>query len=81
TILVGEWGYSNTLAVDDITQAAVIQAEVGLFSTVPYLVGTNYWVGPGSSSAGGFTNIFVQEGGVWKLRPAANVLASFYASR
>jgi hypothetical protein len=82
SILVGEWGYSNTLAVDDVTQAAVIQAEVTLFSTIPYLLGTNYWVGPGAAGDGGYTQIFYQDSaGVWHLRPAANAVASLYASR
>jgi hypothetical protein len=81
SILVGEWGYSNTINVSDSTQEAVIKAETEAFATVPYLVGTNYWVGPGSSSDGGFTNIFVNSGGTWTERPAAADVSNFYAKQ
>jgi hypothetical protein len=80
SILVGEWGYSNALNVTDSQQEAVVKAETEAFMTIPYLAGTNYWVGPGSSSAGGFTNIFVQESGLWKFRPAASDVSEFYAT-
>jgi hypothetical protein len=80
-VLVGEWGYSNAISVSDSQQQAVIQAEVTqALPTVPFLVGTNYWVGPGNSSSGGYTYIFRQESGVWKLRPAASDLSAFYAA-
>ena len=80
TILVGEWGYSNKLNVGDATQAAVIQAEVNAFPSVPYLLGTNYWVGPGWEGDGGYTQIFTHASGSWKFRPAAPVVSGFYAA-
>ncbi len=80
-VLVGEWGYSNTINVSDSQQQTVIHAEVTqALPTIPFLVGTNYWVGPGSSSSGGYTYIFRQESGVWKLRPAASDISAFYAA-
>jgi hypothetical protein len=81
SILVGEWGYSNAIAVIDSVQEAVISAEVTrAFPKVPYLLGTNYWVGPGWAGDGGFTQIFYQDAaGVWHFRPAANDVAKFYA--
>jgi hypothetical protein len=80
SILVGEWGYSNAINVTDSQQEAVVKAETEVFPTIPYLAGTNYWVGPGNSKAGGFTNIFVQEAGLWKLRPAASDVSALYAT-
>jgi hypothetical protein len=80
TILVGEWGYSNKINVGDATQAAVIQAEVEAFPTVPYLLGMNYWVGPGWEGDGGYTQIFTHASGSWKFRPAAPKVSSFYAA-
>ena len=81
TILVGEWGYSNTMPVSDAAQEEVIKAEVKAFPTVSYLAGTNYWVGPGYSGPGGYTNIFVQnQAGVWSFRPAASDISAFYAA-
>jgi hypothetical protein len=63
TILVDEWGYSNTIDASDAQQEAVIRAETTrAFQPIPHLIGTNYWVGPGNSSDGGFTTIFIQEG-------------------
>src|SRR4029077_17138698 len=79
-VLVGEWGYSNTINVSDPVQQAVIHAETQAFPSVAFLLGTNYWVGPGCSSCGGYTNIFVQEGGVWKLRPPAKQISAFYGA-
>ena len=80
TILVGEWGYSNTINVSDFTQASVVQAEVNAFAKVPYLAGTNYWVGLGRAGDGGYTQIFTHAGGSWKFRPAAPEVSSFYAA-
>jgi hypothetical protein len=81
TILVGEWGYSNTLDVGDSLQEEVIRAEVtGAFPAVPYLAGTNYWVGPGGPWAGGYTNILTASSGVWRPRPAAADVSAFYAT-
>ena len=80
-VLVGEWGYSNAINVSDSQQQTVIHAEVTqALPTVPFLVGTNYWVGPGSASSGGYTYIFREESGVWKFRPAASDLSAFYAA-
>ncbi|MEA2315467.1 MAG: hypothetical protein QOI03_2159 [Solirubrobacteraceae bacterium] len=81
SILIGEWGYSNAINVDDATQRAVIEAEVSrAFKGVPYLVGTNYWVGPGTVGDGGHTEILrPNPAGVWQLRPAAAVISRFYA--
>ena len=80
TILIGEWGYSNTIDVTDVQQHEVVAAETKAFATIPYLLGVNYWVGPGSSHDGGYTNIFVQESGAWKFRPAAGDVSLFYAA-
>jgi hypothetical protein len=82
SILIGEWGYSNAINVDDATQRAVIEAEVSrAFKGVPYLVGTNYWVGPGTVGDGGHTEILrPNPTGVWQLRPAAAVISRFYAA-
>ena len=82
TILVGEWGYCLKKEVTDATQEAVIKAEVtNAFPTIPYLAGTNYWVGPGSASYGTYANIFTQNlSGAWSLRPAANDVSAFYAA-
>ena len=82
SILIGEWGYSNAIGVDDETQRAVVQAEVSrAFSAVPYLVGTNYWVGPGMAGDGGYTQILQSDGeGDWRFRPAASVISGFYAA-
>jgi len=82
TILVGEWGYSLKKVVSDATQEAVVKAEATkAFLGVPYLSGTNYWVGPGNPYDGGYTNIFSQNlNGVWKFRPAASDVSAFYAN-
>lgn len=80
-ILIGEMGYSNDHPVSDATQAAVLDAELEALSTVPYLVGVNYWVGAGTDSSGGYTHIFAGTPGAWTLRPAANVLAAFYSAK
>jgi hypothetical protein len=82
SILVGEWGYSNTISVDDATQSAVVHAETTqAFANVPYLVGTNYWVGPGYPGDGGYTQIFTSDATGWHLRPAATDVSEFYASK
>jgi hypothetical protein len=81
TVLVGEWGYSNTINVTDSQQEAVIKAEVtSAFPTIPYLIGTNYWVGPGAAGDGGYTQIFHYSNGAWNLRPGASDVSSFYAT-
>jgi hypothetical protein len=82
SILLGEWGYSLETNVDDATQRSVIQSEVSrAFRPARYLVGTNYWVGPGMAGDGGYTQILSPDGaGGWRFRPAAGVLSSFYAA-
>jgi hypothetical protein len=82
SILLGEWGYSLGTDVDDATQQSVVQSEVSrALEPAPYLVGTNYWVGPGMAGDGGFTHILTPDGaGGWRFRPAAGVISSFYAA-
>jgi hypothetical protein len=83
SILVGEWGYCNELNVDDATQRSVIQAETAeAFMRAPsYLVGTNYWVGPGIPGDGGHTEILRPGAGAeWQFRPAASIVSRFYAA-
>jgi hypothetical protein len=80
-ILIGEMGYSNTMPVDDETQRAVLSAELDALSSVPYLLGVNYWVGAGTNSSGGYTHIFAGTRGNWFLRPAASVLSAFYGAK
>jgi hypothetical protein len=82
SILVGEWGYCNELNVDNATQQAVIRAETteAFMSAPSYLVGTNYWVGPGSPGDGGYTEVLRQVNDEWRLRPAASTISSFYAA-
>jgi len=82
SILLGEWGYSLGTDVDDATQQSVIQSEVSrALEPAPYLVGTNYWVGPGMAGDGGFTHILTPDGaGGWRFRPAAGVISRFYAA-
>lgn len=77
-ILIGEMGYSNNLPVNDTTQEAILKAELNALSSVPYLVGINYWVGAGTNNSGGYTHIFTGNTGNWSLRPAAYDLAAFY---
>jgi hypothetical protein len=81
SILVGEWGYCLAINVDDATQQSVLKAEVRALRRARYLVGTNYWVGPGTASDGGFTQILQPQGTEeWRFRPAAGVISSFYAA-
>jgi hypothetical protein len=80
-ILIGEMGYSNKINVDDTTQAKVLEEEFNALSSVPYLIGMNYWVGAGTDTSGGYTHVFTGETGHWSFRPAAYVLASFYSKR
>ena len=81
-ILVGEWGYSNAINVDDATQEAVIKAETQqAFPSISFLLGTNYWVGPGVAGDGGYTQIFyLDASGRWQFRPAANDVSTFFAT-
>lgn len=80
TILIGEWGYSNAINVDDTTQQNVIAAETQAFPGVSYLAGANYWVGPGSATAGGYTYIMSLVNGTWTDRPAVSTVSGFYAT-
>jgi hypothetical protein len=82
SILIGEWGYSLGMNVSDATQRSVIQAEVSrAFRSAPYIVGTNYWVGPGMARDGGYTQILSPNtAGDWRFRPAAGIVSSFYTS-
>jgi hypothetical protein len=77
-IVIGELGYSNSIPVDDVTQRAVLRAEFSQLQSLPYLKGVNYWVGVGSSTAGGYTYIITEKNNTWVLRPAAHDLAAFY---
>jgi len=76
-IIIGEMGYSNDIQVNDSVQQAVLRAEFAQLQSLPYLVGMNYWVGPGSDTAGGYTYLITKKGNSWILRPAAYDLASF----
>jgi hypothetical protein len=80
-IVIGEMGYCNNFPVEDTTQETVLKAELDALSSVPYLVGINYWVGAGTDQSGGYTHLFENSTGHWTLRPAAYVLASFYAMK
>lgn len=77
-ILIGEMGYSLNSPVDDATQERVLKAELETLSTIPYLVGINYWVGAGTDASGGFTHIFSGGAGQWTRRPAAYALAAYF---
>ena len=80
TRLVGEWGYSERINVGDATQASVIQAEVNAFSTVPYLLRTNYWVGPGWEGDGGYTQIFTHASEQLEVPASRPEVSNPYAS-
>ncbi|GAC1635654.1 MAG: hypothetical protein PVS3B3_33090 [Ktedonobacteraceae bacterium] len=80
-IIIGEIGYSNNINVDDATQLKVLQAEFAAIAILPYIAGMNYWVGPGSTTSGGYTYLIVNNDGTWILRPAAYALIAFYKSR
>ncbi len=77
-IIIGEMGYSNNVQVDDQTQQRVLTAELAAIVQLPYVIGVNYWVGPGSSTDGGYTELIVQHNGVWHMRPAAADLTDFF---
>ena len=80
-IVIGEMGYSNSINVDDATQQAVLKAEFAAIAPLSYVVGLNYWVGPGTDTSGGYTHIFVKSNGTWSLRPAAFELSQFYKTK
>jgi hypothetical protein len=78
SIVIREMGYSNYVAVSDATQQVVLSAELSGLEGVSYLAGVNYWVGPGSAGAGGYTYLLEDTGGVWSPRPAAATLAAVF---
>ncbi|GCE31709.1 hypothetical protein KDA_71930 [Dictyobacter alpinus] len=80
-IILGEMGYSNQTNVDDATQQAVLKDEFAALQGLSYLDGVNYWVGPGSTTTGGYTYIIKKEQGHWSYRPAANDIAAFYQKK
>lgn len=80
-IVIGETGYSNAVPVSDTQQQRVLKAELTAFSPLHYLVGMNYWVGPGSDDAGGYTYIIKKTQNGWSLRPAAHELSDFYTAK
>ncbi|GAC1471143.1 MAG: hypothetical protein PVS3B3_16940 [Ktedonobacteraceae bacterium] len=80
-IVIGETGYSNVVPVNDIQQQRVLKAEFEAISHLHYLIGMNYWVGPGSDFAGGYTYIIKKVHNDWSLRPAAYELSNFYEAK
>lgn len=80
-IVIGEMGYSNRMDVDDATQQAVLKAEFAAMARLPYVAGVNYWVGAGSSHAGGYTYIIQKTNGLWYPRLAASDLSEFYKTK
>lgn len=77
-IVIGEFGYSNHINVDDAKQQSVLKAELNALQSLSYIEGLNYWVGPGTENSGGYTHLFAGGTGDWSLRPAANDLAAFF---
>jgi hypothetical protein len=80
-IILGEFGYSNVVDVDDATQASVLNAEITAITPYSQIVGLNYWVGAGGPGYGGYTNIFTGTRGDWQARPGAAVLAQYFAQK
>jgi hypothetical protein len=81
-IVLGEMGYSNNLNLDDATQETVLKAEFAGIAQLSYVAGLNYWVGPGSTTAGGYTYIIKQDAnGTWVTRAAANDLSTYFQSK
>ncbi len=80
-IIIGELGYSNRMNVDDATQQAVLKAELVGISQLPFIVGANYWTGPGSNTAGGYTYIIGKANGAWTMRPAASEVAAYFQNK
>jgi hypothetical protein len=78
TILIGESGYANDVNVDDTTQSNVLAAEFNMYQTQSYIGGFNYWVGPGSTTAGGYTYVMKNSGGNWVARPGCSVLSNYF---
>ena len=80
-IVLGEFGYSNDVDVDDTTQASVLNAEITAITPYSQIVGLNYWVGAGGPGYGGYTNIFTGTRGDWQARPSAADLAQYFAQK
>ncbi len=80
-IVLGEFGYSNDVDVDDAVQASVLEAEINAIIPYKQIVGLNYWVGAGGSGYGGFTNIFTGARGNWQARPGAAVIANYFSQK
>ena len=78
-IVLGEFGYSNTMNVDGALQASVVAAELQAIRPNPCIQGLNYWVGAGDAKSGGYTHLFSGTTGAWKARPAAHALAAYFA--
>ncbi len=78
-IVLGEFGYSNTMNVDNALQASVVGAELQAIQSGTCIQGLNYWVGAGDAASGGYTHLFSGTTGAWKTRPAAQALAAYFA--
>lgn len=79
--LMGEWGYNNGQDVSDQNQVDVITADTQAFKNLPYVIGMNYWVGPGGAGWGGYTYLMRRDQNlVWTARPALTTLSNFYQS-
>lgn len=78
-IILSEYGYSNAMPVTDEVQRLVIKKSLEEIGKLKYITGLNYWVGPGSDTAGGYTYILRKIAGSWQKRPAANELASYFS--
>lgn len=81
-IINAELGYNSAsnIIVDDTTQNNVLKAELQAISTLPYVIGMNYWVGAGSQTIDG-TRLFNGTHGNWTLRPSAYTVSAYYASK
>jgi len=78
-INVGEMGYANAMPVSDTVQNNVLSAEFTMMEGLSYLGGVNYWVGPGSDTAGGHTFVMTKDSsGNWVARPAFLTLSNFF---
>jgi hypothetical protein len=80
TVLIGESGYANNTNVNDTIQSNVLSAELNMYQAQSYLGGFNYWVGPGSSTAGGYTYVMDKAGGTWVPRPACLALSNYFGN-
>ena len=77
-IVLGEFGYSNTINVDGALQASVVGAELQAIQSNRCIQGLNYWVGAGDARSGGYTHLFSGTTGAWKPRPAAQAVAVYF---